>query len=76
LAALKKALLVRTSANGRDAIALNLKQLLSNQAPDIPMQEGDILYVPINGWKAAGLTPLQIIATATGMAAGAAVIAH
>jgi polysaccharide export outer membrane protein len=76
LAALKKALLVRTTAYGRDAIALNLKQLLSNQAPDIPMQEGDILYVPINGWKAAGLTPLQIIATATGMAAGAAVIAH
>lgn len=76
LASLKKAILVRTTPNGREAIALNLKQLLSNQAPDIPMQEGDILYVPINGWKAAGLTPLQIIATATGMATGAAVITH
>jgi polysaccharide export outer membrane protein len=76
LASLKKAMLVRTTPRGREAIELNLKQLLSNQAPDIAMQEGDILYVPINGWKAAGLTPLQVIAAATGMATGAAVITH
>ncbi len=76
LASLKKVILVRATPNGRETIAVNLKQVLANKAPDIPMQEGDILYVPTNGWKASGLTPLQTIATATGMATGAALVTH
>jgi len=75
-ASLKKATLVRSTPGGRQTMVLNLKQMLSNQAPDIPMQEGDILYVPTNDWKASGLTPLQTIATATGMATAAVLITH
>ncbi len=76
LASLKNTTLVRTTPHGKEAITLNLKKLMLNQLPDIPMAEGDILYVPTNAWKAAGLTPLQTLQTATGMATSATVVMH
>jgi len=45
-AATSKGLLIREQKGGRTLTALNLKRLLRGQDPDIPVEDGDILFVP------------------------------
>jgi polysaccharide export outer membrane protein len=45
-AATGKGLLIREEKGGRTLTALNVKRLLRGQDPDIPVEDGDILFVP------------------------------
>jgi polysaccharide export outer membrane protein len=45
-AATGKGLLIREQKGGRTLTALNVKRLLRGQDPDLPVQDGDILFVP------------------------------
>lgn len=50
-------------------LAVNLKQLLAGHAADVPLQSGDILFVPNSTAKSASYRSLQAIVNAvTGMA--------
>ena len=71
-----KAMIIRKNPkapNGREEIALNLKDILYGQSPDRNLRANDILYVPASGGKRA-LHGAATVATAVGTAAGAAVI--
>ena len=51
--------LIRNSATGRTETDLPLKKILANQAADPPLQNEDILFVPLNGvkqWADKGIT--------------------
>lgn len=55
-AKLKKAVVLRKGAAAsprRQEIQVNLKKLLSNEAPDLPLVASDILFVPESGGKRA-----------------------
>lgn len=45
-AATRKGLLIREQKGGRTLTALDLKRLLRGQDPDMPVEDGDILFVP------------------------------
>ncbi len=45
-AATGKGVLIREQNGGRTLTALNLKRLLHGQDPDLPVEDGDILFVP------------------------------
>jgi polysaccharide export outer membrane protein len=45
-AATSKGLLIREQKGGRVLTALNVKRLLRGQDPDMPVEDGDILFVP------------------------------
>jgi len=45
-AATGKGLLIREQKGGRTLTALNVKRLLRGQDPDLPVEDGDILFVP------------------------------
>ncbi len=45
-AATGKGLLIREQKGGRTLTTLNLKRLLRGQDPDLPVEDGDILFVP------------------------------
>jgi len=48
---LDKAKLIRKNATGREEYSVELSKILKNQAPDIPLEDGDILYIPVSGVK-------------------------
>jgi polysaccharide export outer membrane protein len=50
-AATGKGLLIREQKGGRTLTALNLKRLLRGEDPDIPVEDGDILFVPDSAAK-------------------------
>jgi protein involved in polysaccharide export with SLBB domain len=52
-AAKSSARLIRTTAQGRQEIPLNLKKILQSKETDIAMQDNDILFVPSSATKAA-----------------------
>jgi polysaccharide biosynthesis/export protein len=53
----------------RTMLAVNLKQLLEGSAADVPLQPGDILFVPNSKAKTVTYRSLQAIVTAaTGVA--------
>jgi polysaccharide export outer membrane protein len=53
----------------RTELAVNLKQLLEGRSADVPLQPGDILFVPNSKAKTAAYKTLQsIVSAATGMA--------
>ena len=57
------------SKTERTEVAVNLKQLLEGQSPDIALQPGDILFVPNSKGKTALYRSMQaILNTASGMA--------
>lgn len=65
----KHAEIIRTAADGvRHELPVNLDQILKHKAPDLPLQAGDILYVPENGTH-------KVMGLALSDAAQAAVIA-
>lgn len=52
-ASIKKATLLRKSGDTNQLIAVNIRKILNAEAPDLPVREGDILYV--NGSLTRGL---------------------
>jgi polysaccharide biosynthesis/export protein len=69
--ALDKARLVRKTANGREEMPIPLKAMMNGKVIDIPVEDGDILYVPSSKGKIYGARGLDsIIALTTGLAIG------
>ncbi len=68
----ENAMIIRRGASGtqdRQEIAINLKNILKGESPDIAMQANDILFVPDSGGKRAMQRGAEaIIQAATGMA--------
>lgn len=68
----ENAMIIRRSDSSgpeRQEIAVNLKKILANRNPDIPMQANDILFVPDSGGKKALQRGAEaIIQVATGLA--------
>jgi polysaccharide export outer membrane protein len=54
----------------RTEIAVNVKKILSNQAPDVPLQADDILFIPNNTARSVGIRTLE---TAINIGSGIAV---
>jgi polysaccharide export outer membrane protein len=50
---LKKTKILRQTPNGIQEIPINLKKVLYNQAPDVALMKGDVLFVPGSAAKAA-----------------------
>lgn len=69
-AAPKKAMILRKrDSSGRVEVPVDLERILSGHAPDTPLQAEDVLFVPNNAAKSAGMKTLDaIIQTATGLA--------
>ena len=69
-AASKKAMILRKQENsGRIEVPVNLEQILAGRAPDTPLQAEDVLFIPNNAVKSAGMKTLDtILQTVTGMA--------
>ena len=60
--------LIRTDGQGRQEIPVNLKKVLQSKAPDLAMQDNDILFIPSSAVKGAMRTVAQAVpaaATAT-----------
>lgn len=52
--------LVRTLDDGRkEAVTIPLHRILKNRAPDVALQDGDILYVPTNDFRLASIQAIQ-----------------
>jgi polysaccharide export outer membrane protein len=64
--------LLRTTPAGRQEIPINLKKIFASKAPDIAMQDNDILFVPSSAARGA----LRAVATAAVPAAASATIYH
>ena len=45
--------IIRTTPQGRQEIPVNLKNILAAKAPDEPLQDNDILFIPSSAAKAA-----------------------
>ncbi|MGC2210644.1 MAG: polysaccharide biosynthesis/export family protein [Candidatus Korobacteraceae bacterium] len=74
-AALDKAEVIRNSGQGSkpEEIPIQLKKILSAKAPDVNLQENDIVFVPNSAAKSAGKRTLEAIVQA---ATGAALVVH
>jgi polysaccharide export outer membrane protein len=69
VASLQKARLIRKSSAGVQEIPVPLKNILDAKATDLPLQSGDILFVPGSASKGFGRRGLEaIIQAATGVA--------
>jgi polysaccharide biosynthesis/export protein len=68
-AAKSDAKIIRTTVQGREEIPVNLKKILAAKAPDMPMQDNDILFVP----SSAGKNVLKGLQTALPGAASATI---
>ena len=74
-----KAMIIRKdpkAPNGREEIALNLKDILTGRKPDPKLQANDILYVPSSGGKRALQTLTGVPAGVAMAATDAAIIMH
>jgi polysaccharide export outer membrane protein len=69
-AAPKKAMILRKQgSSGRIEVPVDLERIMSGRAPDTPLRSEDVLFVPNNTAKSAGMKTLDVIVqTATGMA--------
>jgi polysaccharide biosynthesis/export protein len=74
-AALDKAEVIRNSGQGSkpEEIPIQLKKILTAKAPDVNLQENDIVFVPNSAAKSAGKRTLEAIVQA---ATGAALVVH
>lgn len=52
-AALKSAKLIRTTAQGRTEVPIDLRAMLGSKAADVQLQDGDIVFVPSSAAKSA-----------------------
>jgi polysaccharide export outer membrane protein len=46
-----KAKIIRKTGSGREEVPLELRRMLANKAPDLPLEDGDILFVPSSAIK-------------------------
>jgi len=68
-AALSKASLIRTHQETRQEIPLNLKTILKSQSPDLPLQAGDIIFVPGSLTRGMGRHAVDVILQSASFAA-------
>jgi polysaccharide export outer membrane protein len=52
-AALKSAKLIRATPQGRTEVAINLHAMLGSKAADVPLLDGDIVFIPSSAAKSA-----------------------
>jgi polysaccharide biosynthesis/export protein len=52
-AALKSAKLIRTTPQGRSEVPINLSAMLGSKASDVPLRDGDIVFIPSSAAKSA-----------------------
>lgn len=70
-AALKNVQLVHSLKDGRkEAITVSLKDIYNGKAPDVPLEDGDVVYVPTSTGK---LAVEQAIQSALGIGSGLAI---
>ena len=68
-ASLSKARLIRTTAEQRQEIPLDIRSILKSKSPDLMLQAGDIIFVPGSLTRGMGRRTLDtILATASGVA--------
>ena len=66
-------MLIRKTQSGQTETPLALSKMLSNRAADLPLQDGDIVYVPLSGakdWTSKG------VSAAMQMAVGMVIYGH
>ena len=66
-------MLIRTAPTGRTEMPLELNKILASKAPDLKLQDGDILYVPLSAakdWTGKG------VSAALQMAVGMVIYGH
>jgi polysaccharide export outer membrane protein len=70
-AALDKARLIRKTPSGREELRVPLKAILNGKVVDIPMEDGDILFVPSSRGKVFAYRGVDsAVAITTGLAVG------
>lgn len=70
-AALKNVQLLRSLKDGRkEAITVSLKDIYKGKAPDVPLKDGDVVYVPTSTGK---LAAEQAVQSALGIGTGLAI---
>jgi polysaccharide export outer membrane protein len=67
-AALNRARLIRKTDAGRQELPVQLAKILADKAPDQPLSDGDILFVPSSGAKNAMRTMETVLPAAAGAA--------
>lgn len=68
-ASLDKTKVIRVDGAKRQEIAIPLKKILAAKSPDVPLNSGDIIFVPSSAAKSAGRRGLEAaLQTATGIA--------
>jgi polysaccharide export outer membrane protein len=68
-AALKDAKIIRKGPSGMSETSIDLTQIMKAKAPDQPLQNDDIVFVPVSAAKSAAKRGLEaILQTATGVA--------
>jgi polysaccharide biosynthesis/export protein len=66
-----KARLIRKTPNGREEMPIPLNAMLNGKVKDMPVEDGDILFVPSSGKKVAMYRGTDsVIGIATGLAVG------
>jgi len=66
-----KARLIRKTPNGREEMPIPLKAMMQGKIKDMPVEDGDILFVPSSGSKTALYRGTDsVIAIATGLTVG------
>jgi polysaccharide export outer membrane protein len=50
-ALLNSSKIIRKTATGREELPMPLSRILANKAPDVPLEDGDILFVPFSASK-------------------------
>ena len=68
-AALSKVRLIRTTAEVRQDIPLNLKAILKSESPDPHLKPGDIVYVPGSLMRGTARKSVELIEQSAGLAA-------
>jgi polysaccharide export outer membrane protein len=68
-ASIKKATLFRKDGTGSQQIAVNVSKILKSESPDIPVREGDILYIYGSLTRGMGRTALTTLMNAASTAA-------
>jgi len=68
-ASINKVSLIRTTGEARQEIPLNLKMILKSQNPDLPLQAGDIIFVPGSLTRGMGRRTIDVILQTASFAA-------
>jgi hypothetical protein len=63
------------SDRAKQEIPVDLKKILSRKAPDVPLEAGDLLYIPDNHGRRMTLGTLDKLLTAGSMTGSAAIYA-